>query len=169
MLKKVGEIFDGVEKVLKVTTAALMIAFSVLTLLQVVMRYAFGSPLSWSEQTSRYLFVWMLMLYMPVIMRDKGNMSFDLLTRKLPKMAQEALTLACELLIAAFGLLYCVYSTQLCVRFAGKVMVGIGIAAPWVYASQIVGAGLLFLFTAELIIHHIRTMNREPGKEGSAV
>lgn len=78
------------------------------------------------------------------------------------------LLLICEVLIGAFGLLYCVYSFQLCIKFTNKIMVGIGISAPWVYSSQIVGAGLLFLFTVELIINHIRQLQSGEGMEAGA-
>lgn len=155
-MKKVSMVFDGLERLLKKICALLLVAFTVLTLAQIVMRYVFSAPLSWSEQAARYLFVWMLMLYMPVVMRDRGNMSFDLLTQKLSARIRDYLWLICEILIGIFGACYCYYSIQLCEKFSHKTMVGLGIPAVWVYSSQIVGAGLLCLFTLEIVIYHIK-------------
>ena len=152
-MKTVGRIFDQVELGLKWISGMLLVAFTVLTLIQVVMRYVFRMPLSWSEQTARYLFIWMLMLYMPVIMRHGSNLGFDLIINRLPKRAQDIFWIVCELLIAAFAAFYCLYSVQLCMKFSRKILVGIGIKANWVYSAQIVGALLLCLFSVELVIN----------------
>lgn len=149
----IGKAFDKLERVLSALSGALLVAFTLLTLIQVVMRYVAKSPLSWSEQLARYLFIWMLMLYMPVIMRHGGNLGFDLIVNRLPKKAAEIFWLICEFLIACFAALYCYYSVRLCIKFAKKTLVGLGIKANWVYSAQVVGAGLLCLFVLELLIN----------------
>lgn len=164
-MSTIKKCFDTVEWGLKGISGLLLVAFTVLTLVQVIARYVFQAPLSWSEQAARYLFVWMIMLYMPVIMRDGGNLGFDLVVKHLPKKVRNGLWLLCEVLICGFAGLYCLYSVQLCERFAGKIMIGLNIKAPWVYASQIAGAGILCLFTLEMIVNHLLRLHR--GEEGA--
>lgn len=160
-MKIIGKAFDSLEKALKIICGVLLVGFVVLTLIQVVMRYVFGNPLSWSEQLARYMFIWMLMLYMPVIMRHGNNLGFDLIINRLSKKAQNVFWIICEMLIAAFAALYCTYSVQLCIKFSRKTLVGLGIKANWVYSAQIVGAALLFLFSLELVINRIlKTMGK---------
>lgn len=166
-MKTVGKVFDAVEKVLTGLSGALLAIFTLLTLVQVVLRYAFNMPLSWSEQLSRYLFIWMLMLYMPVIMRKSNNLGFDLLVNRLPKRGQDIFWIACETLIGLFAALYCYYSVQLCLKFSKKVLVGLGIKANWVYSAQIIGAFFLCLFAFELVINRAAKM-KHTGKEGEA-
>lgn len=162
-MKTIKKCFDSIERGLKGASGLLLVAFTALTLVQVAARYLFHAPLSWSEQAARYLFVWMIMLYMPVIMRDGGNLGFDLAVKRLPEQVRDLLWLLCEILICGFATLYCLYSVQLCEKFAGKVMIGLNIKAPWVYSSQIVGAGLLCLFTLEMIVNHLLRLRK--GKE----
>lgn len=160
-MKIIGKAFDSLEKVLKIICGVLLVGFVALTLIQVVMRYVFGNPLSWSEQLARYMFIWMLMLYMPVIMRHGNNLGFDLIINRLSKKVQNVFWIICEMLIAAFAALYCTYSVQLCIKFSRKTLVGLGIKANWVYSAQIVGAALLFLFSLELMINRIlKTMGK---------
>jgi len=160
-VKIIGKAFDSLEKALKIICGVLLVGFVALTLIQVVMRYVFGNPLSWSEQLARYMFIWMLMLYMPVIMRHGNNLGFDLIINRLSKKAQNVFWIICEMLIAAFAALYCTYSVQLCIKFSRKTLVGLGIKANWVYSAQIVGAALLFLFSLELVINRIlKTMGK---------
>ena len=111
-MKTVGKAFDRLEAVLKVISGVLLVGFVILTLVQVIMRYVFKNPLSWSEQLARYMFIWMLMLYMPVIMRHGNNLGFDLIINRLSKKAQNIFWIICETLIAAFAALYCIYSSK---------------------------------------------------------
>ena len=164
-MKTVGKVFDAVEKVLCAASGVLLVIFTLLTLVQVVMRYVFSMPLSWSEQLARYLFIWMLMLYMPVLMRRGNNLGFDLIISRMSARAQDIFWLICEALIAGFAGLYCYYSIQLCIKFSKKMRVGLGIKANWVYSAQIVGAGLLCLFSIELIINRIIAMKKQKKEE----
>lgn len=43
-------------------TAILLLAIVAITFLQVLLRYVFGNPLSWGEELSRYIFVWITFL-----------------------------------------------------------------------------------------------------------
>ena len=160
-MKTVGKAFDRLEAVLKVISGVLLVGFVILTLVQVIMRYVFKNPLSWSEQLARYMFIWMLMLYMPVIMRHGNNLGFDLIINRLSKKAQNIFWIICETLIAAFAALYCIYSVQLCIKFSRKTLVGLGIKANWVYSAQIVGAFLLCIFSLELVINRILATARK--------
>ena len=146
---------DGLEKVLKALSMVLILGFTVMTLIQVISRYVFGHPIWWGEQFCRYLFVWMIMLYMPVIVRHNRNLGFDVVVKLLPKKAQDLLWLFCEILIGAFGAYYCWHSIDLCIRFGHKFMEGLRVPAPVMYGSQVVGAAALTLFSIELVVKHI--------------
>ena len=163
-MKTVGKALDSVEKVLRWLSGSLLVLFTVLTLIQVVMRYVFNHPLSWSEQLARYMFIWMLMFYMPVIMRHSNNLGFDLIVTRLPRKGQDIFWIICESLIAVFAALYCYYSITLCIKFSRKVLVGLNIKANWVYSAQIVGAFFLCLFAAECVARRILAM-KERDKE----
>ena len=49
-------------------TAALLSVVVVVTLLQIVLRYAFNAPLIWSEELARFLTVWMTFLGAAIIL-----------------------------------------------------------------------------------------------------
>lgn len=154
-MKTIGNTLDVLEKGIKTVCCALAAGFTVMTLISVIARYVLGAPIWWSEQFCRYLFVWMLMLYAPIIVRHNKNLGFDLVVSKLPKMVQEITWLMCEVLIGVFGACYCVYTIQLCEKFSSKLMDGIRIPAPIMYASQAVCGALLALFSLEVVINHI--------------
>ena len=166
-LKTVGKVFDAVEKGIKAICIVLAAGFTITTLISVIARYILGAPIWWSEQFCRYLFIWMLMLYAPIIVRHNKNLGFDLVVSKLPAKAQDILWLLSETLVGVFGACYCVYTIQLCEKFSNKLMDGIRIPAPYMYSSRAVCGALLAIFSLELVINHIIAM-KNGKKEGDS-
>ena len=164
-MKTIGKAFDALEKGIKVICGFLAAGFTITTLISVVARYVLSAPIWWSEQFCRYLFIWMLMLYAPIIVRPNKNLGFDLVVAKLPKIVQEITWLICEALIGVFGACYCVYTLQLCEKFSHKIMEGIRIPAPVMYSAQAVCGALLAVFSLELVINHIIALKNNK-KEG---
>ena len=164
-MKTVGKVFDAVEKGIKAICIVLAAGFTITTLISVIARYILGAPIWWSEQFCRYLFIWMLMLYAPIIVRHNKNLGFDLVVAKLPKIVQEITWLISEALIGVFGACYCYYTLQLCEKFSHKIMEGIRIPAPVMYSAQAVCGALLAVFSLELVINHIIALKNNK-KEG---
>lgn len=164
-MKTIGKAFDALEKGIKVICGFLAAGFTIMTLISVIARYVLSSPIWWSEQFCRYLFIWMLMLYAPIIVRHNKNLGFDLVVAKLPKIVQEITWLISEALIVVFGACYCYYTLQLCEKFSHKIMEGIRIPAPVMYSAQAVCGALLAVFSLELVINHIIALKNNK-KEG---
>ena len=160
-MKYISMLFDKIQRILSILAAIFLIGFTLVTLYQVIARYVFGSPPTWTDQTARYLFIWMIMLYMPVIMRKQKNLSFDLISKHLPPKVADFLWLICEILIGCFAAFYCYNSVVLTIKFKAKILVGINIPAPLVYSAQIVGAGFLCLFSFELVYYHIQRLLKD--------
>lgn len=65
--KVLAKIIRVIEYILMVLLAAALIIIT----LQVLFRYILAAPLNWSEQTARCLFIWMIMLAVPVLFYRK--------------------------------------------------------------------------------------------------
>jgi len=147
--------FDVMEKILQTIITSMLFIFIGLVAMQVIWRYVLSDPLPWTEQAARYLFIWMLMLEMPILLRRKNNMAFDLLYNKFPVNVQKVVQILTLILVGAFGVVYFVVSLELCSRSLNKVAVGLNIPIVWVYAAQPVGAALLALTAVEQTIDSI--------------
>jgi TRAP-type transport system small permease protein len=80
MLKK---IIDQYCKLINYLLALIMVAMVVLVFGNVLMRYAFNSGFTISEELSRWLFVWMTFLGAVVALRDNGHLGTDMLVGRL--------------------------------------------------------------------------------------
>ena len=91
MYKKVERAFSKVQNLLLgLIGIALTIMMSVI-MLQTLTRYVIFYSLPWSEELSRYLFVFVIMIGLTVAIKDDMLISIDLIDRFLPEKADKYL------------------------------------------------------------------------------
>ena len=62
VITKINKLYDKFNKFNEWFIIVLMSAMCLVLLAQVVSRYVFGKPLTWSEELARYMFVWLALL-----------------------------------------------------------------------------------------------------------
>ena len=72
-------------------------------LLQVVLRYAFNSPLTWSEELARYLFIWCAFLGWVVASRRHSHLAMTFVVERLPRVSQLTLAVLVQLATLLFA------------------------------------------------------------------
>jgi len=87
--------------VLEATIALLLAIMVVLVFGNVVLRYAFNSGITMSEEMSRWLFVWMTFLGAIVALKEHGHLGTDMLVGRLGPRGKRAC-----LVVAQFAMLY---------------------------------------------------------------
>jgi len=80
----------------------LMAAIVVVTFAQVVFRYALENPLSWSEETARFLFMWLTMLGAAYAFKLKSHFALTFLTKGLSATSKTVLSTLIMLVLSAF-------------------------------------------------------------------
>lgn len=141
MMKVVDKIMRVVEFVV-----TLMFALSVLLVMaQVFWRYVLGDPITWTNQISRALFIWMTYLGIPVLFNRNILMSFDLLQEKVKGAANIWLKIGFRVLGLFFCICWFIFSWQLCMKSVGLVFPGIAIPKNALYGAQNVCCALLFI------------------------
>lgn len=86
MLKKISSFSNHL---LNIAIAFSLAAMSLAVLVNVILRYAFNSGLTWSEELSRYFFVWMVFLGAVAALKDKMHLGVDIVVNALPKKLQK--------------------------------------------------------------------------------
>ena len=85
------------------------LVFVALTFSQVVLRYGFGRPLTWAEEVSRYLFVWVVFVGAGVAARYRGHIALDFLVDRFPPRPRHVLAMVMSVLSLAMLLLVFVW------------------------------------------------------------
>lgn len=99
MLEKIA---DFVEKTVnRITVIFFMLIFAVM-LSQIFFRYVLNSPLVWTEELCRYLFIWICFLGWTIALRKKSHISIGFFIEKLPHSFQKGITLVFQVVIFLF-------------------------------------------------------------------
>lgn len=72
---------------------------AVILIAAVVYRYGLGSAISWAEEASKYMMVWLTFLGTPVALRNFGHINIDLLVKVLPPRLQQLLYFVVSVII----------------------------------------------------------------------
>lgn len=99
-MKRIADLYFQLLKLLMVLC---MIAMVIMVFGNVVMRYAFNSGITLSEELSRWCFVWMVFFGALVALREKGHLGVDMLLRRMPAFIQRACLLVGHLLMIYFS------------------------------------------------------------------
>lgn len=130
----------------------------VIVAVQIFFRYLLNSPLNWSEQVARCIFIWMTMLSVPCIFRAKGMIVFDLLVSALPEKLKNLVAVIVDLIVMFFAACFFYYSVQLCVNTGARVMAGVEIPQNLVYISMPISMFLLAFVILEQVADSLKKL-----------
>ncbi|MDY3868022.1 MAG: TRAP transporter small permease [Pyramidobacter sp.] len=137
----------------------IMLAITVcIILMQIVARYVLGTPLKWSEQMARMLFIWMIMLGVPVCFYRKSTVAFDLILDLIKGNARKGVDILIDLIIFGFAAFFFIYSFQLCIETGGRMTAGVVLPQNLLYVSMPISMGLLCLVMIGRIIDSVKDL-----------
>jgi len=130
---------------------ALFAAIFVIMVLQVTCRYVLGSPLVWSEELCRYLYIWACYLGAPIALRRGNHIAITLFVDWLPSKVARAIAVFWHVVAFLFLIELAIQGAILAVR--SHTLIAITIPVPWsfIYLAVPVSAVLMMLETAEAI------------------
>src|SRR5512132_2348706 len=95
-MQKISDLFF---RLLGFLVVACMVAMVIMVFGNVVLRYAFNSGITVSEELSRYCFIWLTYIGAMVAMREKGHLGVDTLVKHLPLLGKKACLFISEALM----------------------------------------------------------------------
>ena len=91
----------------------LMLGMVTSSFLQVVFRLVLKQPLSWSEELSRYLFVWLTFIGGALMVSESGHFKMDLITAFLKGRWIQIINIIVNIALAIFSIVLIVYGAKL--------------------------------------------------------
>lgn len=143
----VGIIIDACCRIIEAITVVLLILMVGLVFGNVVLRYAFNSGITVTEELSRWLFVWLTFLGSVVALREHGHLGTEFLVARLGPLGRRAcLVLGYVLMLSVCWLIFkgSLEQTQLNWRVTAP---SSDLSLAWFYAS-----GVVFAVFASIIL-----------------
>ena len=128
-----------------VVSLALMV---IMVFSNVVMRYAFNSGITSSEEMSRFLFLWLIFIGAIVAMKENAHLGVDTLVARLPRSGKIACVLLSNALMLWCCYLFFVGSWRQTIVGLGTEMPATGISMAYHYVTGVVmsiGIGVILI------------------------
>ena len=143
-MKKLLKMLDRFMEVFSVTSLAIMLS---LTVFQVVMRYVFNKPTSWSEEITLFALVWFGYVAMAIGVRKDTHISLEFLYDNLGDKGKKALDIFRYSLLLALAVMMTIYAFPMIKIGLTNNMPATGISRAVLYAPALVGGLLMSLFS----------------------
>ena len=122
---------------------ALVVAVCVVVLLQVLMRYLFAYPNPWSEEVSRFCFIWLSLLGASLAVEHRAHFGFDQVTKALAPRARRGVEIFARAVVLLFSVLLIGTGIALMDLTMGERSPALGLPVALVYAAAPVSGVLI--------------------------
>lgn len=95
----IGQTMRFLTKVLNGILAILLALMVIIVFSNVIGRYFLGSSLAWSEEISRFLFIWLVFFGAILAYINDEHLALDILTKILPKKVSQFVAVVADLLV----------------------------------------------------------------------
>jgi len=149
------------ERLLEEAAAVLLLGLCVVTLAQVISRYAFAVSLVWVEEAARFLFTWVIWLGAAVGLRRGQHIAFTFVAERLSRRGQALLGSLVDVMVVGFLGLLVVQGWQVAESVANTTY----IAIPWLsvryaYLVTVLVGGLMLLIQLWTLVDRWRPTRR---------
>ena len=151
----------GLDRSLDILMIVLVVAITVLVLLQIIQRYVPIISIPWTEEMSRYLFVYLTFIGSSLLIKEKGHIVVDVLMERVPRRPRFVVYVLVELVVLAF--LYIFISGMQQLTLASTEVVAASMQwfrLSYLYAGVWLGGLLMFLYTTIELVNGIRRVAR---------
>ena len=150
-----------IRRSVEMTIVTLFAGLTIAVFVQVVARYVFNQPPTWTEELARFCQVWIVLLASSICLRKGSHLSVDYLGPALPRRVRRALALITGCLIAIYSAVLVIWGVRLLMIGLAQTSPAMQLNMGWVYLIFPVAGGLMLLESI------LATLQRARGGEGS--
>jgi TRAP-type C4-dicarboxylate transport system permease small subunit len=138
-------------KFLGLLVVACLLAMVVMVFGNVILRYAFNSGITVSEELSRYCFIWLTYIGAMIAMRERGHLGVDTMVKHLPIGGKKACLFLSEALMLLCNVLFIMGTYEMHDLQVTNVSPVVGLSMIWVYGIGYVVGGVMALFNLSVL------------------
>ncbi|NOU97836.1 TRAP transporter small permease subunit [Paenibacillus sp. LMG 31456] len=129
-----------------------LVLFSSLTVLQILTRFIFNVSLTWSEEISRYAFIWFVYLSASYAVKNRTHVRFQFLVDAVPTKLQNVLKFLALLCWLSFLVFLLIYSSKITIQLFNTMQLSPANRIPMYMIYLVLPIGS-FLMTIRVIQH----------------
>lgn len=152
VFKKYIKAMDYVNRITGWIVAIMMAVMVVLISWQVYARFLGGESLTWSEEISRFIMVWSVMLGTALCLRRSQLIAVEFVPEIVGDKWRKVIKLITHILNSVFFFIITYYGWILAINLISQEAAASGLSMFWAYASLPVSGLLMFLNTIVVVI-----------------
>ena len=156
ILKKINDRFE------EYFAALLLVIMTGLIFFQVLSRFILNAPLAWSEETARYIFIWLIYISAALAVKRQEHIRVEIGLILLKGKARKVAYIITDLIFLVFAsfLVKDGYKLVEMLTSHGQLSPAVGFSMNYIYAIIPVGYGLMVLRLVQNIILRIKNFNK---------
>ncbi len=165
-MKVIKWLDENLEEIIMIVLCGIM---ACIMILQVIMRYAFRNSLSWSEELTRFLFIWSAFLSISFCTRKKLNIQITMLLEALPVRIRYILMIIVDVIMVCLF----AYLTPSAISYLqqtianNQLSTALRLPMAVVYLAPVVGFILAIIRHLQSILFDIRDMKKAIAEESA--
>lgn len=163
MMRAIIKSIDGVNKILGVLLAVLLMVMSAVVFYQVFSRFVLDESLRWSEELARYIMIWAVFIGSALAIRKMELISVDAIKELMPDKAIKVLNILVYLASIVFLAVLVQYGFEIVSNVQTQTSPAMRISMAWAYAAIPVGSILMIINCIAIVIENI--MNFKGGEQ----
>jgi TRAP-type C4-dicarboxylate transport system permease small subunit len=160
VLARLGNVMN---RAAEVVCAVMVLTMTLVVAAQVICRYLIEASLTWSEEASRYLLIWITFLGASTAFRRGMHTGFDAVVRALSPGARRAARVVTLLAIVTFVVIVGVKGMQLALFNMAQRSPAMRLPMGAVYLAIPTGCLLTLVYAAEQLVHLVRKRSEGRG------
>lgn len=144
----------------KSVAVSLMVVLLFFTFVQVVARFIFDSPFTWTDELARFSYVWMTFIAAAAVMAQRGHIAVELGDERLPSMVKTGINVFGSLAVFASCLALAIGSFPMLLDSAAGSSTAMNIPLPIFYGIVYVALLLIGLHAAINVAQILRSARR---------
>ena len=133
----------------------LMISITAVVCAGVFWRYILNDALSWTEETAKFLMVWMVFAGAPIALRQGGHASIDILPNMLPGRLRQGLFVLVYLMIIGFLAVLIDQGIAFALQAKSQTTATTNISMLYIFSAMPIGGVIMLLVGLELVFRGV--------------
>lgn len=153
------------ERFIEQVAGAILIVATFVTICQVIFRYFLKIPFIWSEEFTRFLFIWIVWLGAALAIPQKKHMVIDYIRDRFAEPWFIIVKLVTDFLALFLLAIVVIKGISLVNMMANEFYVTFPLSIKYAYLASVIGGGLMLAFlTADFLLDFGRVINKKRGK-----
>lgn len=153
-----NKLSNKINKYCEYFTGFLLAILTIIILIQVFARRFFGNSLSWTEESARFLFIWIIIVGASIGIKEGFHVAINILKDKLKEKPKALLNIIINFSVLFFSALLLIAGITLSISVSKQLSPAIRINMFWIYISVPISALIMIIHNISELTSNFRQL-----------